>query len=430
MRGVRLAIVVSALGYFVDIFDLVLFSILRVPSLVSLGLSGDANTKSGVLLLNLQLLGMILGGLMWGVLGDRRGRRTVLFGSILLYSLANAANAFVTSVPQYAVLRFLSGLGLAGELGAGLTLVSELMPTHKRGVGTTIVAAVGLSGAVVAGLVTQALLARFPVDGWRIAYGIGGSMGLVLLALRVGVLESGLFERSLLLRPKGSDEGPTPAAPDRQAESAQAYARGDLRMLLWPRERAGRFLRIIAVGTPIWFAGGVLFVFSPEIGTALGLPTPPTGASTILWSYVGVVIGDVASGALSQLLRSRRKVLFGFVTLLAVSISLLIAFGGRSLVVYYGLLMLIGFSTGYWVLFVTTASEQFGTNLRATVTTSAPNFVRGMAIPVSAVWFALKPSLGPLHAALAVGFACIAVALLALATMRESFDIDLDYMET
>jgi predicted MFS family arabinose efflux permease len=331
----------------------------------------------------------------------------VLFGSIVLYSLANLANAFAQTVPQYAAMRFAAGVGLAGELGAGVTLVSELMGRERRGIGTTVVASVGLTGAVVAGMLAEALIGRYGADGWRVCYAVGGAMGLVLLALRVGVLESGVFERT----------------------RARDVPRGDVRMLVRPWSRALRFARVILVGTPIWFAGGVLFVFAPEIGGALGLATRPTGAKTILWAYVGVVLGDVLSGALSQRARSRKRVLGGFLVALAGALAALMTWGGRSLDTFYALMTLVGLSTGYWVVFVTTASEQFGTNLRATVTTSAPNFVRGMAIPVTALWLALKPSLGVIPATLAVGFATIALALASLVGMRESFDNDLDFVE-
>jgi putative MFS transporter len=406
-RAVTLAVTVAALGYFVDIYDLVLFSILRVPSLRGLGVPAGDITATGALLLNVQLAGMIVGGVVLGVLGDRRGRLAVVFGSIVLYSLANLANAFVHTVPQYAVLRALAGFGLAGELGAGVTLVSELLPAKRRGVGTTIVASVGLTGALAAGLLAEWLLRSYGANGWRIAYGLGGVMGVVLLALRVGVLESGLFQRA-----KETDA-----------------ARGDLRLLLRPAERAGRFVRVVLVGTPIWFVGGVMFVFAPEIGGALGLAQRPSGGSTIFWSYLGVVLGDIASGALSQALRSRKRVIAGFLALLVVAVAAVLTLGGRSLGTFYGLMTLVGFATGYWVLFVTTASEQFGTNLRATVTTSAPNFVRGMAIPVTAGWFALKPGIGVIPATAVMGVLCVAGAFASLVGMRESYDAELDWLE-
>jgi MFS family permease len=398
---------VAALGYFVDLFDLVLFSILRVPSLRGIGVAPGDVTAVGAALLNLQLAGMIVGGLVFGALGDRRGRTSVLFGSILLYSAANFANAFVGSVGAYGVLRFAAGFGLAGELGAGVTLVSELVDKERRGLATTLVASIGLCGAIAAGLVTDALQRVFADVAWRYAYGLGGLLGLALLALRFGVLESGLFAQA----------------------AASEVPRGDVRMLLRPASRAIRFVRVILVGTPIWFAGGVLFVFAPEVGGALGLAERPTGGATVTWAYVGVVLGDIASGLLSQRLRSRKRVLAGFLVAYAAAVALLLKFGGASLTTFYGLMSLVGFTTGYWVLFVTTASEQFGTNLRATVTTSAPNVVRGMAIPITMAWLAVKPALGVVPATAAVGLGCIAIGLLALRGMRESFGDDLDFYE-
>jgi MFS family permease len=405
-RAVALAVLVAALGYFVDLFDLILFTVLRKPSLLALGVDTDG---WGRILLNTQLTGMLIGGVVWGVLGDRRGRLAVLFGSIIMYSVANLLNAFVVDPWTYAVLRFIAGFGLAGELGAGITLVSELMPRRSRGIGTTIVAAVGLAGAVVAGLVGNALTTEYPVHGWRAAYAIGGVLGLLLLALRVGLLESGIF--------RGTVESDV--------------KRGNVLMLLWPPERLFRFLRVILMGMPIWFAGGVLFVFSPEIGAKIGLPTEPSAGLVVVWAYTGVVLGDLLSGFLSQVLKRRKVVIVGFLLAYAGAIALLLTHGGRSIEWYYGLMCLLGATTGYWVLFVTVASEQFGTNLRATVTTSAPNFVRGAAVPIVEIWFLMKTvqGLSIVQATLLVGFGCIAIGLVSTLFMRESFDVDLDYVE-
>ncbi len=401
------AVLLAALGYFVDIYDLVLFSVLRVSSLKSLGVAEAQLVPASSVLLDLQLAGMILGGVAWGVLGDKRGRLTVLFGSILLYSLANLANAFVQDLTLYGLCRLLAGFGLAGELGAGITLVSELLPVNRRGLGTTIVATVGVSGALAAGSIGEALIGWSATDGWRYAYAIGGGVGLLLLALRLGVFESGLFERT------------------RQAD----VKHGDVRQLFVPLSRAVRVLRVVLVGMPIWFVAGVMLVFSPEIGAALSLDPKPTGGKTIFWAYLGVTLGDLASGLLSHRLQSRKKVLGAFLVALVGAVVLLLTFGGRSHATYYGLLTLLGFGSGYWVLFVTTAAEQFGTNLRATVTTSAPNFVRGTAIPLTAVWMALKPQLGTIPATMGLGLTCIAVALVALWRMPESFSTELDFVE-
>ena len=405
---VGLAVLVAALGYFVDLYDIVLFSILRVPSLRALGVAGADLTNVGGMLLDAQLAGMLLGGITLGILADKRGRLSVVFASIVLYSLANLGNAFVTSVGAYGALRFVAGFGLSGELGAGITLVAELLPKEKRGFGTTLVASVGVSGALSAAATADVLLRRFGDGGFRYAYALGGVAGLALLVLRLGVLESGLFE---------------------SARTA-AVRRGDVRMLVRPAARGFRFLRVVLVGVPIWYAAGVLFVFAPEIGGALGLTHRPSGTGSIFWSYVGVVFGDVTSGLLSQRLARRKVVLAAFLVLLGITVALLFAFGGTSLNAFYGLLAFVGFGTGYWVVFLTTAAEQFGTNLRGTVTTSAPNFVRGAAIPITSTWLALKPRLGPVGAASVLGVTCIALALWALSGLRETFHADLDVLET
>ena len=401
-RKTVLAIAVAALGYFVDLFDLVLFSILRVPSLKGLGITDPAEiTRVGKTLLDIQLIGMLLGGIAFGVLGDRLGRLKTLFGSILLYSVANILNAFITDVWQYEVLRFIAGFGLAGELGAGITLVAELLPTRKRGIGTTIVAVVGLSGAVAAGLVAKQL-------DWKQCYLLGGVLGLALLVLRVGVSESGLFN---------------------QVRAHATVQRGNPLQLLWPPRRFARFALVVLSAMPIWFVGGVMFVFAPEIGQAMGIAEPINPADVIFWAYLGVVAGDVASGVISQAIMSRTRTIMGFLALLAASIALFFAIAPRGAQEFYWMMCLVGAATGYWAIFVTTASEQFGTNLRATAATSAPNFVRAMAVPITSIWLAMKPSLGSVQATWVLGICCVAVGLIAALALDETFHRDLDYLE-
>lgn len=407
---VILVIAVAALGYFVDLFDLVLFSILRVPSLNALGVTDPQEvTRIGKQLLDIQLIGMLLGGLAFGMLGDRFGRLKTLFGSILLYSVANILNAFVTDVWQYEVLRFIAGFGLAGELGAGITLVAEMLPTSKRGIGTTIVASVGLLGAVAAGVVGSYV-------PWNWCYLIGGVMGLLLLAMRIGVVESGLFESM-------------------QAKAAsKEVRRGNPLQLLWPPRRLARFSLVVLAAMPIWFVGGVMFVFAPEIGRAMKIDEPIIPAKVIFWAYLGVVVGDVASGAFSQFIQSRTRTILVFLALLAGSLALFFAIAPKSAAHFYGMMCLVGAATGYWAIFVTTASEQFGTNLRATAATSAPNFVRATAVPITSIWLAMKgtpaaPGLETVTATLVLGVCCIAVGILAALALDETFHRDLDYLE-
>ncbi len=399
-RNAIAAVLLAALGYFVDIYDLILFSIVRVASLKDIGVASDQLLDTGLFLINMQMVGMLVGGLLWGILGDKKGRLSVLFGSIAVYSLANIANGFVASVPVYAALRFVAGIGLAGELGAGITLVCELMSKETRGYGTMVVAGVGIVGGVAAGLVGD-------LFGWRNAYFIGGAMGLALLTLRVGVYESGIFDKV-----KNS-----------------TVKRGDFFMLFSSSDSVRKYVSCILLGVPVWFVIGILATFAPEFGKALGMPVLPTGSRAVMWLYGGCALGDFASGGLSQLLRSRRKAALVFVLATAASCAVYLSMRGASLSVFYAVCCVMGFFSGYWAIFVTIASEQFGTNIRATATTTVPNFVRGSLVAVSALFQALKPGAGILGAAGIVGASVFTLALVALVNLRETFGKDLDYLE-
>lgn len=400
-RTMAMAILVAALGYFVDIYDLILFSIVRVGSLRSLGVSEDQILGQGVLLLNMQMGGMLIGGIIWGILGDKRGRLSVLFGSIIMYSLANIANGFVSSVPEYAALRFVAGIGLAGELGAGITLVSEIMPVHTRGYGTMIVASVGILGAVLASLVGDAF-------DWRIAYFAGGGMGIALLVLRMGVAESGMFEG---------------------IRRAAHVARGNFLSLFTSPNTRWKYLRVVLIGGPIWYVIGILVTFSPEFGREMGMPTLPSAGRAILFAYVGLAIGDFSSGALSQVIRSRNRVVALFLTLTTIFIVAYFVVAHVSLTVFYAICLLLGIAAGYWAVFVTIASEQFGTNVRATVTTTAPNFVRGSVVIMTSAFQALRPELGIRGSAMVVGAVVIGIAYASLMGLEESYGKDLNYLE-
>ncbi len=399
-RGVALAILVAALGYFVDIYDLILFSIVRVSSLRAIGVPPDQILSQGVLLLNMQMGGMLVGGLIWGILGDKRGRLSVLFGSIILYSLANTANGFVQSVPQYAVLRFVSGIGLAGELGAGITLVSEIMPTRTRGYGTMIVATVGILGAVVASLVGDAF-------DWRIAYFVGGGMGIALLVLRIGVAESGMFE----------------------GVKRTSAARGDFWSLVRSPQTRWKYVRVVLVGVPIWYVVGILITFSPEFGRTMGMATVPHAGRAVMFCYIGLAIGDFASGALSQIMRSRNRAVGLFLLMTTAFIAVYFAVAHVSIDVFYAVCLLLGIGAGYWAVFVTIASEQFGTNIRATATTTAPNFVRGAVVALTLLFDGLRPAMGIRGSAMLVGVIALSIAFVSLHGLEESYGKDLNYLE-
>ncbi len=404
-RAVKLAVLVAALGYFVDIYDLILFGVVRKASLADLGVdaaSSKAMLAEGERLLNYQMSGLLLGGILWGVIGDKRGRLSVLFGSIILYSLANVANGFVQDLDQYAWLRFIAGIGLAGELGAGITLVSEILRAEGRGWGTTIVATVGICGGVVAALVGGEV-------HWRTAYFIGGGMGLALLALRVGVRESPMFAVGVA--------------------AEKNVRRGDILAIFRSAARLRRYVSVILVGIPIWYAVGILIFFSAEIGKEMGMPVPPVPGRALMWCYAGLAFGDLASGALSQHLRSRRRALAVFLTMTAASIAFYFTFGRQSLTSFYIACTVLGVSTGYWAVFITTAAEQFGINLRATVTTTAPNFVRGAVVPMTLVYKELRGSVGVIEGAIIVGAGAIALGAIGLWQLDETYGKDLEFVE-
>jgi putative MFS transporter len=400
------AVIVAALGYFVDIYDLLLFGIVRTDSLKDLGITGDAIRNQGEYLISMQMFGMLFGGILWGVLGDKKGRISVLFGSIILYSVANIANGMVTTVDGYAFWRLIAGIGLAGELGAGITLVTESLPKEKRGYGTMIVASVGVSGAVAAYLVYQAF------QDWRLCYYAGGVLGILLLFLRISITESGMFKQV-----QQSDE-----------------KKGDFLSLFTNKKRFSKYLQCILIGIPLWFLVGVLITFAPEFAKALGVQQAETVAAgkAIAFCYTGLVFGDIASGLLSQWLKSRKKIMRLFLIFNLIMVFVYLNAFGISASTFYLLCFTMGFSVGYWVLFVTIAAEQFGTNIRATVTTTVPNFVRGSLPLIILIYSFFRDRLFEgdiLKSGMIVGSLLSVVSLLALWKLKETFHVDLDYSE-
>ncbi|MFZ1571120.1 MAG: MFS transporter [Chlorobiota bacterium] len=393
-------ILVAALGYFVDIYDLILFAVVRSPSLSSLGFKGDDIKVIGENLLNIQMVGMLLGGLIWGIIGDKKGRLTVLFGSIITYSLANLANGFVHDTTTYGLLRFIAGVGLAGELGAGITLVAEIMPKETRGWGTTLIATVGVTGAIVAAIVGS----KFD---WRTSYFIGGGLGLSLLLLRVGVIESGMFSN---------------------VKNTQ-HERGDFLLIIKDKIKLKKFLYVIFIATPTWYFIGILVTLSPEFGSAMGMLEKPSAPTSVMFAYIGIAIGDLLSGVLSQYFKSRKKAIAIFLGLSFIMLILYFTLGKTSLTAFYSIVLFFGISVGYWAVFVTIATEQFGTNIRATVTTSAPNFVRGLLIPMSLLFKYTRDYFGSLTSIFTIGVIAILISIYSLYHLEETFEKDLDYIE-
>lgn len=398
-KTVILTVIVAALGYFVDIYDLLLFSIVRIASLKEIGIPEEDLLSKGVLLINIQMFGLLVGGILWGIIGDKKGRLSVLFGSIFMYSLANTANAFVHSIESYAFWRFVAGVGLAGELGAGITLVAEILPKDKRGLGTTIVASIGILGAVVGGLVGD-------LTHWRVAYAIGGGLGFSLLLLRIGVTESQMFH----------------------TVKQNVDSRGNF-LRLFSKKNFTKYLSCIFIGIPIWYVIGILITFSPEIAKEMNMNDLVKSGHAVMWSYLGLSIGDLTSGLLSQYFKSRRKSVALFLTLTIFTCAIYLTLNSPSLPFFYFVCSLLGFATGYWAVFVTIAAEQFGTNLRATVATTVPNFVRGSVIPITFAFDFFRAKMSLISSAAIVGVICLAMAFLTLWRMEETFHKSLDYTE-
>lgn len=397
----NIAVLVAALGYFVDIYDLLLFNIVRVKSLTDLGLSDLLIKKDGEFIISIQMLGLLLGGILWGIMGDKKGRLSVLFGSIILYSVANIVNGFVQTTNQYALVRFIAGIGLAGELGAGITLVSEIASKEKRGLSTSLVAGIGLTGAVAAFFISQNF-------HWRTCYFIGGGLGFCLLILRISVVESGMFN---------------------QVKEMTAVKKGDFKMFFNNAKRFRKYMLAILIGLPTWYVIGILVAFSNNFAEAFGINEKILPGKAIMFAYIAISIGDILTGFVSHWLRSRKKALFIFYGLTIIAIAFYFTQQGGSANQMYAICAALGFGTGFWAIFVTMAAEQFGTNLRATAATTIPNMVRG-ALPLILLLFNwLQHFTSYTRAGLITGIIVMAISIVAAFFTEETFGKDLNYIE-
>jgi len=399
-KNLALVIIVASLGYFVDIYDLVIFSIVRVDSFKGIGVPEMAMRTQGEYVINMQMAGLLIGGFIWGIIGDKYGRLKVLFGSILLYSLGNIANGFVQNIHAYAIIRFIAGIGLAGELGTGITLVSESMGKEKRGYGTMIVAGIGVLGAAAAFFVHEHF-------NWRNAYFVGGGMGLLLLLLRVGIFESGMYT---------------------QASNTQV-AKGRFLMIFATRERFLRYIYCLCIGLPLWYVVGILITQAPEFGKALHASGPLSAGRGIMLAYIGLSVGEIIAGFIAQMTKSRRLAILLFHLSSVVVVFIYLNSKGITPERFAYLAFFMGLSVGYWASFVTVASEQFGTNLRATVTTTAPNFVRGALIPTTFLFEFFVARYNIITAGYIMMILVTVIALFSLSQLKESFNKDLNYVE-
>lgn len=397
----QLALIVSALGFFVDVYDLLLFAIIRKPSLGDLGLSPEQVLTQGEFLISIQMIGMLLGGIFFGILGDKKGRLSVLFGSILLYSLANIFNGMVTTLPQYIILRFIAGFGLAGELGAGLTLVSELLPREKRSMAVALIAGFGIFGAVTAFFINK-------MFDWRTCYYIGGALGILLLLMRISVQESGLYK---------------------QAKKADV-PHGNFLMFFTSKERFWRYLKCILIGLPVWYIIGILVTFADQFGKEFGIPGIDPGKA-IMFLYLAIAFGNFSVGWLSQQLKSRKKTLFIFYGITVLFVLLFFLQNGGSANMFYAICMGLGFGAGLNVVYLTFGVEQFGTNLRASAAISIPNMVRG-SLPLIILLFKFTRGFftSYITGAWVTGLIIFALAIWAALFIKESYGNELDFMET
>jgi len=398
----NIVVIVAALGYFVDIYDLILFGIVRVPSLKGIGIPDELLLSKGIFLLNMQMIGMLVGGIIWGIMGDKKGRLPVLFMTIALYSIANVLNGFVQNIEQYAFLRFFAGLGLAGELGIGITLVSEVMSKEKRGYGTAIVSGIGIFGAVLGFLVAD-------IFNWRVAYWFGGGLGILLLLMRVSVFESGMFEKT--------------------KNQHKEVERGNFFSLFTNKKRFLKYLNSILIGIPIWYIVSVLVIQSPELAKLLNIQGEINGGAAVSYHYIGIAVGSLLIGFISEWAKSRKKMVYFSIAFLAIFTGIFFSSHGFTSSMFYVIITLLGVGAGYWAVFITMASEQFGTNIRATVTTTVPNFVRGATVPITSSVLLLSKHYGLIQAGIIVGIICFILAIVALFFIKETYNKDLDYIE-
>jgi MFS family permease len=401
----NIAVIVAALGYFVDIYDLLLFTIVKKSSVLAVGATDATLLVDSTKIINWQMVGLLLGGILWGILGDKKGRLSVLFGSIILYSIANFITGFIQTVDQYAWCRFFAGVGLAGELGAGITLVSELLPKNKRGIGTSLVAGIGLFGAVAAYFTYQ-----YTNENWRLCYKIGGGLGVLLLFLRISVAESGMFK--LLKETK--------------------VQRGNIFMFFNNAKRFKKYILAILIGLPTWYVIGILVNQSDRFGKAMFDSTTIDSGRSIMFAYTAIAIGDILIGLVSQYFKSRKKALLLFYLLCTVSLVIFFSGFNNSDSRMYTICFFLGFSTGFWAIFVTMGAEQFGTNLRATAATTIPNMVRGALPLINLLFLNLfqKSWEWPLiKSGIVTGIVVLLITFIAFYFTEETFHKDLNYVE-
>lgn len=395
-----LAVVASSLGFFVDLYDIIIVSVVRQASLLAVGVAENELLTKGIWLLNVQMIGMLTGGFLWGIIGDKKGRLTVLFGSILMYSAATFACAYVNSYEMYLFLRLIAGIGLAGELGAAITLTTELLPQRYRGIGPAIIASFGMLGAIFGSYIGGNF-------SWQFTYQLGGAMGFVLMFLRIGLLESGFYHK---------------------LENSNVE-KGNVWMLIKNKPLFKKYISVILMGFPGWFVNGVVMTFTPEIAKAMGMSTIPKVSTVFMVFFIGFTFGDFSCGLVSQWLQSRKKAILAYLSSFGGLLLLYFIFGKVSEFWYYTIFLFMGISAGYTIVLLTLSAEQTGTNLRATATTSALNLLRASVIPQTIAFTFFTSYFGAYYAAIIVGLLSVSIAAWAYTNLEETFNKNLDFVE-
>ena len=393
-----LTVLVVALGYFIDAYDLLIFSAVRKVSLMDLGVAETDTLNIGISLLNFQLIGLMIGGVLWGILADKFGRKTILFSSILIYSISNIANSYISSVDMYYWLRFIAGIGLAGELGVGISLITENIAKERRTVSTTVVSFFGMLGAATGGWLGS-------VFHWQTCFLIGGFAGFLLLLLRLNVEESHMY-----LGIKDSK-----------------VKKGNILLILKnPKSLITYFFCTLAGSSSFLFIG--MFIQStPEFGKIFNISV--TAGVALVWYYVGASISEVIAGILSKLLKERKAPIYIFYAISLLAIVIFCVHTPSSPRIYYIHCSLLGFGLGWWSMLITLSAELFGVNTRATAATSIPTFARAWNIPFTSVFKNNIPKLGILNSAFAVGVIVIALAIISATTIKETFENEANFIE-
>jgi MFS transporter, putative metabolite:H+ symporter len=381
-------------GYFIDIFDLVLFSTLRISSFEELKITDP--TYWTVVFFNLQMTGILVGGIFWGKMADIKGRSWSFMGTILVFSIANIINGLTSSLTVYGICRFIAGFGLAGEMGSGIALICEKVPDEKRSLYLGFVSSLGCIGAVLSGWLGDIVY-------WRYLFIGSGFAGILLTLLRKNLLEPDLFRKTATLN----------------------IPRGQWKTLFQSPPDLIRFILLIFLGIPMWYIIGILWSFSTEMTSTIGLNIFTSGQA-ILWGYVGVWMGDMLMPFVSQFLKSRIFTIQICLIMMLLGVIYLFQFQPHSLLSFQLTHIFLGFTIGYWAVYATLCGESFGTNIRALTSTSLPSLIRFSSIPMMIIYQYGRDE-NELNIALGMGLTVLCISMITTYFIKDTFQKDIDF---